>query len=96
MKFFAKKTENSIFYGLFDRTGQRQKLNTALSWRIFLLMFVPLILWAITEGRYRYVTERAGGIQFLVKIDRLKIDKACLIMEAKLVTPGLRPSICNQ
>ncbi|MBM08824.1 MAG: hypothetical protein CMF69_04500 [Magnetovibrio sp.] len=96
MKFFARKTENSSFYSLSDRTDPRWKFDTALTWRIFLLILIPLFFWAITDGRYRYVSETAGGIQFLVKIDRLNIDKTCLIMEAKHITPGLRPNICIQ
>ena len=96
MKFFARKTENNRFYSLSYLTDQCWKFDTALAWRMFLLVFIPLLLWAITDGRYRYVSEKAGGIQFLVKIDRLNIDKTCLIIEAKHITPGLRSSLCNK
>ena len=48
-----------------------------------LLILIPLIIWAATDGRYRLVSERAGGIHFITKVDRFDADNACLILRAE-------------
>ena len=65
-------------------------------WRVVLLAALPLILWAIMDGRYRHVAERAGGIHFIIKVDRLNPEDACLIMETKNISAALMQSLCKE
>ena len=74
--------------------GRTVILTGGLFWRMALLIFIPLIIWAVTEGRYRLVSERAGGIHFITKVDRFDADNACLILRAENRVPALKPYTC--
>ena len=69
-------------------------LTGGLFWWMALLIFIPLIIWAATDGRYRLVSERAGGIHFITKVDRFDSDNACLILRAENRVPALKSYSC--
>ena len=65
-------------------------------WRIALLVAIPVFVWIITDFRYRYVAETAGGIHFIIKVDLLNLEKACLIVETAKISSGLISSLCKK
>ena len=96
MKSFLGKIETSRRYGSTGKIDLFQMFTPPLMWRVVLLAVLPLILWAIMDGRYRHVAERAGGIHFIIKVDRLNPEHACLIMETKNISAALIKSLCKE
>ena len=96
MKFFLRKIETSRWCGSTDQIDSVKIFTPPLMWRVALLAILPLSLWAITDGRYRHVVERAGGIHFIIKVDRLNSEHACLIMETKNIPAALMQSLCKE
>ena len=96
MKFFLRKTETNRRCGSTGQIELVQIFTPPLMWRVALLAILPLILWAITDGRYSHIAERAGGIHFIIKVDRLNPEHACLIMESKKNSTALMQSLCKE
>ena len=96
MKFFLRKTEASRWCGSTGQSDLVQIFSPPVVWRVALLAIIPLILWAITDGRYSHVAERAGGIHFIVKVDRLNPEHACLIMETNHISTALEQRLCKE
>ncbi len=94
MKVFLRNIETRRRCGSTGRFDLAQIFTPPLVWRVALLAIIPLILWTITDGRYRHVVERAGGIHFIIKVDRLNPEHACLIMETKNISAALIQSLC--
>ena len=96
MKFFLRKAETRRWSGLTGQYDFVRIFAPPLAWRVALLAIIPLILWAITDGRYSHVAERAGGIRFIIKVDRLNPEHACLIMETKNISKALKQRLCKE
>ena len=96
MKYFLRNTETSRWCGSTGQFDLVQIFTPPFVWRVALLAIIPLILWAITDGRYSHVAERAGGIHFIIKVDRLNPEHACLIMETKNISTALMQSLCKE
>ena len=96
MKFFLRKTETSRWCGSTGQSDLVQLFSSPVLWRVALLAIIPLILRAITDGRYNHVAERAGGLHFIIKIDRLNSEHACVIMETENISTALMQSLCKE
>ena len=96
VEIFLRKTETSGSCGLTGQADLVQIFTPPLMWRVALLAVLPLIVWFITDGRYRYDEERAGGINFIIKVDRLNPEHVCLIMDIKNISAGLKESLCKE
>ncbi len=96
MKFFLRKIKTSRWCASTSQIDLVHIFTPPLAWRVALLAIIPIILWAITDGRDSHVAERAGGIHFIIKIDRLNPEHACLIMETKNISTALVQSLCKE
>ena len=76
---------------MFDHRSERVRLVAMMT----AMLAIPVLVWIYSDGRYKFIEERAGGVHFVTKVNRFDAEDACLILDPGLLAEKLVELSCT-